>query len=192
LYTAPIVTATKTAYVTATSIADSTKKGTATITVNPPPPNLTQIVLSPSSASINIGSQQQFAATAYDQYGHVMTGIPVTFLSSNYSVAMIDSATGLATGEAAGTAYISAYSGSITSKTVPLTVSVVAPPPPVTLTRLSPNIGLVGMSGDYGDSSSRRILGSADRVGECDQSGHLAFGIIALLHHQPGIRFAHL
>jgi len=157
LYTAPIVTATKTAYVTATSIADSTKKATATITVNPPPPNLTQIVLSPSSASINIGSQQQFAATAYDQYGHVMTGIPVTFLSSNYSVAMIDSATGLATGEAAGTAYISAYSGSITSKTVPLTVSVVAPPPPVTLSRLSPNVGLVGMSGDY---KSLAIIGT--------------------------------
>jgi hypothetical protein len=76
-------------------------------------------------------------------------GIAFTFLSSNYSVAMIDSARGLATGEAAGTAYISAYSGSIIGKTVPLTVSVVEPPPPVTLTRLSPNIGLVGMSGDY-------------------------------------------
>jgi hypothetical protein len=72
LYTAPIVTATKIAYVTATSIADSTKKATATITVNPRPPTLTQIALSPSSASINIGSQQHFTATAYDQYGHAM------------------------------------------------------------------------------------------------------------------------
>jgi peptidoglycan/xylan/chitin deacetylase (PgdA/CDA1 family) len=149
LYTAPIVTATKTAYVTATSVADTTKKATATVTVNQPPPTLTQIALSPSSASVNIGSQQQFTANAYDQFGHTMTGIAFTFLSSNYSVAMIDSASGLATGEAAGTAYISAYSGSITSKTAPFTVSVVAPPPPVTLTRLSPNLGLVGMNGDY-------------------------------------------
>jgi peptidoglycan/xylan/chitin deacetylase (PgdA/CDA1 family) len=149
LYAAPIVTVTNTAYVTATSVADATKKTTATVTVNPSPATLTQIALSPSSVSINLGSQQQFTATAYDQYGHTMTGIAFTFLSSNYSVAMIDSASGLATGEAAGTAYISAYSGSITSKTVPLTVSVVAPPPPVTLTRLSPSIGLVGMSGDY-------------------------------------------
>jgi hypothetical protein len=69
-----------------------------------------------------------------------MTGIAFTFLSNSYSVAMIDGASGLATGEAAGTAYISAYSGSITSSTAPLTVSVVAPPPLVTFARLSPNI----------------------------------------------------
>jgi hypothetical protein len=78
-----------------------------------------------------------------------MTGVAFAFLSSIYSVAMIDGASGLATGEAVGTAYISAYSGSVTSKTASLTVSAVAPPPPITLARLSPNIGLVGMNGDY-------------------------------------------
>jgi hypothetical protein len=78
-----------------------TKKASATVTVNPPPPTLTQIALSRSSASISIGSQQQFTATAYDQYGHTITGIAFTFLSNNYSVAMMDSAIGIATGEAA-------------------------------------------------------------------------------------------
>jgi len=116
--------------------------------VNPLPPTLSQIALSPSSASVKVGSTQQFTATAYDQYGHTMTGVAFTFLSSNYSVAMIDSASGYATGQAAGIAYISAYSGSITSKTTPLTVNVVASSP-INLTRLSPNIGLVGMNGDY-------------------------------------------
>ena len=149
LYTAPVVAATTTTYVTATSVADTTKKATAAITVNRLPPTLRQIALSPSSASINVGSTQQFTATAYDQYGHTMTGVAFTFLSSNYSVAMIDGASGLATGEAVGTAYISAYSGSVTSKTASLTVSAVAPPPPITLARLSPNIGLLGMNGDY-------------------------------------------
>src|SRR5437660_770781 len=40
LYTAPFVAATKTTYVTATSVADTTKKATAAITVNPLPPTL--------------------------------------------------------------------------------------------------------------------------------------------------------
>jgi peptidoglycan/xylan/chitin deacetylase (PgdA/CDA1 family) len=148
LYTAPVVAAIMTTHVTATSVADRAKKATATVNVNPPRPTLSQIALSPSSASVNVGSTQQFTATAVDQYGHAMTGVAFTFLSSNYSLAMIDSASGLATGEAAGTAYINAYSGSVTSKTAPLTVNVVTPPP-LTLTRLSPNIGLVGMNGDY-------------------------------------------
>ena len=157
LYTAPAVTSTTTAYVTATSVVDTTKKATAAVTVNPPPPTLSRIALSPSSASVYVGSTQQFAATAYDQYGHTMTGVSFTFSSSNHSVAMIDSASGLATGEAAGTAYISAYSGSVTSNTATLTVNAVLPPSPLTLTRLSPNIGLVGMNGDY---KSLTIIGT--------------------------------
>jgi peptidoglycan/xylan/chitin deacetylase (PgdA/CDA1 family) len=156
LYTAPVVAAITTTYVTATSVADTAKKATTLITVNPLPPTLSQIALLPSSASVNVGSTQQFTATAYDQYGHTMTGVAFTFLSSNYSVAMIDSASGNATGQAAGIAYISAYSGSVTSKTAPLTVNVVATPL-VNLTRLSPNIGLVGMNGDY---KSLTIIGT--------------------------------
>jgi peptidoglycan/xylan/chitin deacetylase (PgdA/CDA1 family) len=156
LYTAPVVAAITTTYVTATSVADTAKKATTLITVNPLPPTLSQIALLPSSASVNVGSTRQFTATAYDQYGHTMTGVAFTFLSSNYSVAMIDSASGNATGQAAGIAYISAYSGSVTSKTAPLTVNVVATPP-VNLTRLSPNIGLVGMNGDY---KSLTIIGT--------------------------------
>src|SRR5436189_817239 len=72
-YTAPIVTATKTTYVTATSAADPTRRATATITVNPTPPVVSRIVVSPSSASTYIGSTQQFSAVAYDQYGHTMS-----------------------------------------------------------------------------------------------------------------------
>jgi peptidoglycan/xylan/chitin deacetylase (PgdA/CDA1 family) len=124
--------------------------------VKPLRPTLSQIELSPSSASVKVGSTQQFTAIAYDQYGHTMTGVAFTFLSSNYSVAMIDSASGHATGQTAGIAYISAYSGSVTSKTAPLTVNVAATSP-VNLTRLSPNIGLVGMNGDY---KSLTIIGT--------------------------------
>jgi hypothetical protein len=83
LYTAPPVSARTTAYVTVTSVADTTKKATATITVNPAPPMLSRIIVSPSSASIYVGSTQQFSAAAYDQYGHTMAGLSFTFSSSN-------------------------------------------------------------------------------------------------------------
>jgi hypothetical protein len=62
-----IVTATTTAYVTATSVADRTKKATARVTVNPTPSVLKRIALSPKSASLYVGSTQQFSAVAYDQ-----------------------------------------------------------------------------------------------------------------------------
>ena len=149
LYTAPSVSAKTTAYVTVTSVADTTKKATATITVNPAPPTLSRIVVSPSSASIYVGSTQQFSAAAYDQYGHSMAGISFTFSSSNYSVAVVDIASGLATGEAVGNTSIVAHSGSVTSNSASLTVNAVPPPSPLTLMRLSPNIGLMGMNGDY-------------------------------------------
>jgi peptidoglycan/xylan/chitin deacetylase (PgdA/CDA1 family) len=156
LYTAPAVTATKTAYVTATSVADSTKKATATVTVNPAPSVLSRIVVSPTSASVYVGSTQQFSAVAYDQYGHTMA-VSLAYASNNYSVAAIDAASGLATGEATGTAYITAYSGNVISNSASFSVNPVPPPSPLTLTRLSPNIGLVGMNGSF---SSLTIFGT--------------------------------
>ncbi len=149
LYTAPYVTTKTTAYVTAISVADWRKQATASVTVNPPPPLLTQIVVSPSSASIYVGSTKQFSAVAYDQYGHTITGISFTFFSSNYAVAGIDSASGLATGATVGSAYISAYSGNVTSNSATLTINAVPPPSPLTLMRLSPNFGLTGINGDF-------------------------------------------
>jgi peptidoglycan/xylan/chitin deacetylase (PgdA/CDA1 family) len=148
LYTAPIVTATKTTYVTATSAADPTRKATATITVNPTPPVVSRIVISPSAASTYIGSAQQFSAVAYDQYGHTMS-VPLTYASTNYSVALVDAASGIATGEATGSAYITAYSGNVVSNSASLAVAPIPPPSPLALTRLSPNIGLVGMNGNF-------------------------------------------
>jgi peptidoglycan/xylan/chitin deacetylase (PgdA/CDA1 family) len=148
LFTAPSVTATKLVTVRVTSLADTNKYAKASVTVNPLPPVLKRIVLSPTSAAIYVGSTQQFSAVAYDQYGHTMA-VPFTFQSSNYSVAMIDAASGLATGEASGTAYIQVYSGSVLSNRAALTVSAVPPPSPLTLTRLSPAFGLTGINGDF-------------------------------------------
>jgi len=148
LYTPPAVSATKTASVTATSVADSTKKATATVTINPAPSVLSRIVVSPTSASVYVGSAQQFSAVAYDQYGHPMSA-SLSYASSNYSVAIIDAASGIATGETTGSAYISVSSGNVTSNSAALTVNPAPPPSPLAITRLSPNIGLVGMNGNF-------------------------------------------
>jgi peptidoglycan/xylan/chitin deacetylase (PgdA/CDA1 family) len=156
LYTAPAVTTTKTVYVTATSVVELTKKATATVTVNPAPPVLSRIVVSPASSSIYIGSTQQFSAVAYDQYGHTMSA-SLTYASNNYSIATIDSVSGMATGEATGTANITAYSGNIVSNSAAIAVNPVPPPSPLSLTRLSPNIGLVGMNGNF---NSLTIVGT--------------------------------
>jgi peptidoglycan/xylan/chitin deacetylase (PgdA/CDA1 family) len=148
LFTAPSVTATKLVTVRVTSLANANVYAKASVTVNPPPPFLKRIVLSPTSAAVYVGVAQQFSAVAYDQYGHTMA-VPITFESSNYSVAIIDAASGLATGEKAGTAYIHAYSGSVLSNRATLTVSVVPPPSNLTLVRLSPAFGLTGINGDF-------------------------------------------
>jgi len=156
LYAAPAVTTTKTAYVTATSVAASTKKATATVTVNPTPPVLSRIVVSPSSASIYVGGSQQFSAVAYDQYGHTLTA-SVAYSSSHYSIATIDTASGMASGQATGTVYITAYSGNVISNAASLAVIPVPPLSPLSITRLSPNIGMVGMNGNF---NSLTIVGT--------------------------------
>jgi uncharacterized protein YjdB len=48
--------------------------------------------------------------------GNVVTGVRVSWASSNPSAATIDSATGLATGVTAGVTYISATAGNVTAR----------------------------------------------------------------------------
>jgi hypothetical protein len=95
--------------------------GTATVTVTAPPV-LTTITVSPSSASVQTGRQQQFAATGYDQFGHPMSPQPsfTWLVSGGGSI----SATGLFTaGSSAGGPFtITASSGSV-SGTASVTVT---------------------------------------------------------------------
>jgi len=60
LYTAPAsISAQQTVTITATSAADGTKSGSATLTLNPP----VAVSLNPTSASLSGGQSQQFTAT---------------------------------------------------------------------------------------------------------------------------------
>jgi uncharacterized protein YjdB len=96
--------ATGSAFITATSEGVI---GSATVTVGQAAVNT--ITVAPSTASIGVGATQQFAATLKDASNNTLTGRTVVWSSSNNAVAQV-SATGLATGLAAGSATITASS----------------------------------------------------------------------------------
>lgn len=118
LYTAPAVAGTYT--VTATSVHDGSKSGSATVTVSAPS-TITGVAVSPATANLRVGGTQQFAAT--------VTG------TGNYSTAVDWLATGgtiTATGfytapSTAGTYSITALSFQDGSKFGTATVTVTDP-----------------------------------------------------------------
>jgi uncharacterized repeat protein (TIGR01451 family) len=102
---------------------------------------LTNVTISPPSASIAVGQTTQFTAQARDQFNRPMKNVTITFASDNTGVATVDSvttdpATGIATatvtGRSQGTAHITAQATdgttTVTSSQATLTVSTIAPP----------------------------------------------------------------
>lgn len=99
-----------------------------------PPVVLESIAVDPASAALDIGATRQFAATgAYSDGTTAALATDVSWVSSDPAVAKIDT-NGLATAVAAGTTQISATSQDVTGVA---TLTVLAPPPPVTLSAVS-------------------------------------------------------
>jgi hypothetical protein len=87
--------------------------GTAALTVMPPPKTLTSIAVGPSTASIFVGSTQQFSATAtYSDGSTSDVTSTASWMSSALAVATV-SASGLASGVAPGSATVTAASSGI-------------------------------------------------------------------------------
>src|SRR3712207_2387741 len=78
----------------------------------PQPPTLARIDLLPSSQTLFCGQRFQFQARGIDQFGAVMPGIAFEWRSSNATVASVEP-NGTVTGRAAGSALISAQSGTV-------------------------------------------------------------------------------
>ncbi|HLL16579.1 MAG TPA: lamin tail domain-containing protein [Pyrinomonadaceae bacterium] len=118
-----------TAHITASATADgrSVTSNVAILNVNPPPPSIARIEITPGSATIGAGATQQFHAKAYDQNNQEMQGVAFNWTTSDASVATVDSS-GLATGRGAGTTVVSASSANVESAPASLTVN--APPAP--------------------------------------------------------------
>jgi peptidoglycan/xylan/chitin deacetylase (PgdA/CDA1 family) len=129
--------------VTITASAQGVTAPPVQLTVTPAPPALTTISITPTNASINVGSTQTFAASGTDQFGAPFSLSSVQFSSENPSLATVNG--NVATGVAAGIAQITATSGSVTGQ-VFLTVTTPPPPPPAppVVTRLSPPVALTG------------------------------------------------
>ena len=87
----------------------------------PVDPALTDITVTPSSATLMVGETKGFVATALDQDGNAMPGIDIAWSSSDPTVGTIDD-DGVFTALAAGTATVTAASGDIAG-TATVTVS---------------------------------------------------------------------
>ncbi|MCT8337482.1 PGF-pre-PGF domain-containing protein [Methanoculleus sp. Afa-1] len=100
--------------------------------VEPPvePPEVASITVKPPTTTLQIGGTQQFEATVRDQFDRAMTGVNVTWASSNKTIGTIDNSTGLFTALAEGTTTVTATVGEITGEAT-VTVSAEAPPDPV-------------------------------------------------------------
>ena len=90
--------------------------------VQPPAPTVSSVSVTPSSASLEVGGTQQFSASARSSDGTTVSGVTISWSSSNISVVTI-SASGLATAVAAGTATIRATGNGISSTPVTITVT---------------------------------------------------------------------
>ena len=90
------------------------------------------IVVAPPSITVTAGQTSQLTATVKDGNGSVISGAPVTWTVDKPAVAIVGS-TGLVAGQAAGTATITATSGSV-HVDVPVTVTL----PPANAVVVSP------------------------------------------------------
>lgn len=161
---------------TTITVSAEGKSATASLVVTPPPPVLTSITVSPTAASIQTASTQQFTAVAKDQNGAGMTGVAFTFESSNPGVATIGNS-GLATGVSAGSAQIRAAAQGVQSNPVSLTVT--TPPPVLTKISVSPSTAAiqVGQQQNYtavGYDQFNNVMNGLTFAWSSDNSGAIA------------------
>jgi uncharacterized protein YjdB len=86
------------------------------------------LTVSPSPASVQVGSTQPMTAALRDANGYAITGRTITWSSGNTSVATVNGS-GLVTGVAAGAATITATSEGTAGSSI-VTVTTAPPPPP--------------------------------------------------------------
>ncbi|MFZ3385073.1 MAG: hypothetical protein WA144_14220 [Candidatus Methanoperedens sp.] len=115
--------------VTITAFYNATLQGSKNVTFGGAAQVLTNITVSPASASVMVNGTTNFTAVAKDQTNTVMTGITYTWASSNTTVGTISS-TGVFTASAVvGTTTITASSNGVTSNLVTVTVTATNPLP---------------------------------------------------------------
>ena len=105
-------------------------------------PAVARIEVSPASAAIETGKQQQFTAKAFDSGNNEIPGVIFSWNSSNTAVATVDQ-NGLAAGVSPGAAEIRATGRGLTS--APATLTVAPSPPVLTSVTISPASATIGV-----------------------------------------------
>ena len=105
------------------------------------------VTVSPASATGNVGDAAQFAATLKDANGNVLTGLSVTWSSTNTAVVTVN-ATGYATAVGAGSAALVATSNGKSGQ-AQITVNGSSSPVPVATVTVSPSTA----TGNVGDAA---------------------------------------
>ena len=136
LYTAPSLSSSQTAAITATSQADSTKSATASVTINPPPVPIT-VAVNPQSGTLTANQTLQFSAAVSGSSNQQITwtttlgSISSNGLYTAPTVSSAQTATVTATSQADPTKSAAA---SVTVNPAPVPVNVTVTPQSGTLT----------------------------------------------------------
>ena len=129
-----------------------------------PPAAPTTVTITPASVTLNaVGDQQQYTAQVLDQRGRAMSGVTVTWSSTQLGVAEVDRTTGLATATGPGTAGIRALAQRISGEAMLEVVQV-----PTALEKTQGD----GEQGYFGEP-----LTVSPSVQVLDANGHPASGI---------------
>jgi hypothetical protein len=120
------VSAIKAGTATITATVDTAHGSSAIAVVAAGPTPVATVSVQPTSGNVDVGSTLQLTATTRDAGGSVLTGRPITWTSSNTSVATV-SGSGLVSGVAAGTATVTA---SAEGKSGTSSITVVPPTQP--------------------------------------------------------------
>jgi len=151
---------------------------------------LASIAVTPANSSIAKGATLQFAATGTFSDGSTQDIThAVTWSTSNASIAAINAASGIALGQAAGTANITAVLGTVSSTAVPLGITN-ATLQTISVTPAAPSIALgttqqFTATGTYSDLSTANITSIATwtsatpATASISASGGLARGLVA-------------
>jgi uncharacterized repeat protein (TIGR01451 family) len=125
-------------------------------------PAIERVEVSPSSATIDTGQQQQFTARAFDNRNNEIAGVLFFWQAGNTAVATIDQ-NGLATGLTVGSTEIRATGRSVQSAPAALVVN--QPPPDLSITKtVSPDPVFIGSNVTYSIVVTNNGASSAQSV----------------------------
>lgn len=161
LYTAPATTVAIQVTVTAVSVADSTKSASAAVTVNPLP--VGSVMISPTTATLAVGGNQQFTATVMGENNSNVTWSVDGINGGNGTVGTISSSGLYTAPSAAGAHTVTATSVADASKSASAAVSVISLSVSPTSALLAPN-GTQQFTATVQGTSNANVTWSVDGV----------------------------